>query len=179
MAVQRWICAIYKHTLFILKLYEAIKSTLLDTLRYTMHSRSISQSSVSSGFKLASLKPTATYTKFQSYRAYLAVKQWMVNIIIVSNWSAVAIEGRDCKPIHFRSISSPTGELRIVPCGARQVVWRHTGVERHGCIVHQCAVAVIDENAATLPHYPAFKIGRWPIEMLTRQLLPCKSFEHC
>ena len=64
-----------------LKLYEAIKSTLLDTLRYTMYSRSISHSSVSSGFKLASLPPTAAAPKLQSYRAYLAVKQLMVNTL--------------------------------------------------------------------------------------------------
>ena len=71
---------------------------------------------------------------------------------IGSNWPAVEIEWRDFKPIHYRSISSAYrwAANRVMRL-QDNVAWRHAGVERHGYIVHQCAVAVIDENAATLP----------------------------
>ena len=56
-----------------LQLYEAIISTLLDTVcRPTLDQ---SAAAVSSWFKLASLPPTAAAAKFQSYRAYPAVRE--------------------------------------------------------------------------------------------------------
>ena len=41
--------------------------------------RSVSRSSLSSGFKLESLPRTVAAAKFHSYRAYLAVQQWIGN----------------------------------------------------------------------------------------------------
>ena len=60
---------------FLLKLYGVVRSTSLDKLRYILYTRSVSRSSLSSGFKLESLLPTAAAAKFHSYRAYLAEKQ--------------------------------------------------------------------------------------------------------
>ena len=64
---------------FFLKLYGAVRSTSLDKLRYILYTRSVSRSSLSSGFKFESLTPTAAVAKFHPYRAYLAVQQWIGN----------------------------------------------------------------------------------------------------
>ena len=48
---------------FFLKLYGAVRSTLLDKLRYSLYTRSVSRSSLSSRFKLESLLPTAAAAK--------------------------------------------------------------------------------------------------------------------
>ena len=50
-----------------LKLYGAIRSTSLDKCCYILYTRSVSRSSLSSGFKLESLPPTAAAAKFHSY----------------------------------------------------------------------------------------------------------------
>ena len=96
-----------------LRLYEAIGSTLLDRLRCT---GSNSQTYVSSGFILASLPPTAAAPNFQSYRIYLAVKQWML-----SKWSQTdrQWQHRDGILIQFTTdrLVVPTNDLRIVSCG--------------------------------------------------------------
>ena len=52
---------------FLLKLYGAVRSTSLNKLSYILYTRSVSRSSLSSGFKLESLPPTATAVKFRSY----------------------------------------------------------------------------------------------------------------
>ena len=49
---------------FLQKLYGAFRSTSLDKLRYTLYTRSVSRSSLSSGFKLESLPPTSAAAKF-------------------------------------------------------------------------------------------------------------------
>ena len=59
---------------FLIKLYVAVRSTSLDKRRYILYTRSVSRSSLSSGFKLESLPPTAAAAKFHSYRAYIAVQ---------------------------------------------------------------------------------------------------------
>ena len=64
---------------FLLKLYGAIRSTSLEKLCYILYTRSVSRSSLSSGFKLESLLPTAAAAKFHSYRANIAVQQWIWN----------------------------------------------------------------------------------------------------
>ena len=60
---------------FLLKLSGAVRSTSLDRFRYILYTRSVSRSSLSSGFKLESLPPSAASAKFPSYRAYIAVQQ--------------------------------------------------------------------------------------------------------
>ena len=81
-----------------------------------LYTGSISKSYVSSGFRLASLPPTAASPKFQSYRTYLAVKQWMLN-----KWSQTdrQWQHRDGILIPFTTDRSvvPTNDLRIVSCG--------------------------------------------------------------
>ena len=64
---------------FLLKLhlYGAVRSTSLDKCCYILYTRSVSRSSLSSGFKLESLPPTAAAAKFHSYRAYIAVQQFL------------------------------------------------------------------------------------------------------
>ena len=64
---------------FLLKLYGAIRSTSLDKLRYILYTRSVSRSSLSSGFKLESLPTTVAAAKFHSYRVCHAVEQWIGN----------------------------------------------------------------------------------------------------
>ena len=74
--------------LFLLKLYGAgVKSKSLDKQRYITYFRSVHRTSLtSSGFKLESLPPTSAATKFHSYRAYLAVKQWQGNEMPPTEW---------------------------------------------------------------------------------------------
>ena len=71
---------------FLLKLYGAVRSTSLDKLSYILYTRSVSRSSMSSGFKLESLPPTSAAAKFHSYRAYLAVQQWIGNHLGPTDW---------------------------------------------------------------------------------------------
>ena len=60
-----------------IKLYRVVISTSLDRLRYILYTRSVSLSSLLSGFKLELLTETAAATKFHSYRPYIAVhKYW-------------------------------------------------------------------------------------------------------
>ena len=61
---------------FFLKLYGAVRLVSLDKLRYILYTRSVSRPS---GFKLESLPLTAAAANFHSYRAYLAVQQWIGN----------------------------------------------------------------------------------------------------
>ena len=83
-----------------------------------LNTGSISQSYVSSGFRLASLPPTAAAPKFQSYWTYLALKQWMLN-----RWSHTdrQWQHRDGILIPFTTDRSvvPTNDLRIVSCGCK------------------------------------------------------------
>ena len=71
---------------FLLKLYGAIRSTSLDTLRYTRYTRTVRRPSLSPGFKLESLPLTAAATKFHSYRSYIAEQQWIGNNVCPTDW---------------------------------------------------------------------------------------------
>ena len=81
-----------------------------------LYTGSISKSYVSSGVRHESLPPTAASSKFQSYRTYLTVKQWMLN-----KWSQTdrQWQHRDGILIPLTTDRSvvPTNDLRIVSCG--------------------------------------------------------------
>ena len=51
-----------------------------------MYTRTLSRSSLSSGFKLESLPPTTSAAMLHSDRAYLAVQQWMGNNLSLTDW---------------------------------------------------------------------------------------------
>ena len=104
-----------RHTFFLLRLYEAIRSTLPDRLRYTIV-HWICVISV----QTCTITSNCCCPKFQSYRTYLAVKQWMLN-----KWSQT-----DRLRQHMDGILIPfiiiittdrsvvrTNDLRIVSCG--------------------------------------------------------------
>ena len=101
---------------FLLKLYGAIRSTSLDTLRYTLYTRSVRRSSLSSGFKLESLPPTVAAAKFHSYRAYLAVQQWIGNNLCPTDWGWHYRDG-SLVPLTTDRPVAPTRVLQIVSCG--------------------------------------------------------------
>ena len=61
-----------------LKLYGAVRSTSLNKLRYILYTKSVSRSSLSSGYKLESLPTTSAAAKSHYYRAYIAVQQFLV-----------------------------------------------------------------------------------------------------
>ena len=136
-----------------LRLYEAVRSTLLDRLRYTIVHWINQPSYVSSGFRLASLPPTAAALKFQSYRTYLGVKQWMLN-----KWSQTdrQWQHRDGILIPFTTDRSvvPTNDLRIVSCGC--IILKTRGCRKawlyRSPIYSDCSHCnVMDKHAATLP----------------------------
>ena len=135
--------------MFLLKLYGAVRLTSLDNLCYILYTRSVSRSSLSSGFKLESLPPTVAAAKFHSYRAYLAVQQWLWNNFCPTDWGWQYWDGslvplttdRPVAPIHVCCESCRAG--------ARHVVGRHADAGRRGCTVHQCVVTVMDKPAAT------------------------------
>ena len=91
---------------FLLKLYGAVRSTSLDKLYYILYTRSVSRSSLSSGFKLESLPPTAAATKFHSYRVDLVVQQLIGNKLFPTDCMGLAIHGLGFSPTHYRSASS-------------------------------------------------------------------------
>ena len=132
---------------FLLKLYGAVRSTWLNKLRYILYTRSVSRSSLSSGFKLESLPPTAAAARFHSYRAYLAVQQWIGNNVCPTDWGWQYRNGS--------LVSLHIGQERLHVCCescravARQVVGRHADAGRQGCTVHPCAVTVMDKHAST------------------------------
>ena len=66
--------------MFLLKMYGAVSSTSLDKLRYILYTQSVSRSSLSSGFKLESLPPTAA----------AAIHTVPINIIPVQQWLSCA-----------------------------------------------------------------------------------------
>ena len=79
--------------------------------------------------------PTATAAKFHSYRAYLAVQQWIGNKLCPTDWGWQYRDG---------GLVPLTTDQRCETCRAvaRQVVGRHADAERQGCTVHPCAVSV-------------------------------------
>ena len=79
-----------------MKVYVRVRPTTLNKRRYTMYTRSISRSSLSSWFRLDSVPPPKAATKFQFY---IAVQQWMGKQL-----TGVRSEGRYCSD--FRSASS-------------------------------------------------------------------------
>ena len=120
-----------------------------------LYTGSISQSYVSSVFRHASLPPTAAVPKFQSYRTYRALKQWMLN-----KWSQTdrQWQHRDGILIRFTTDRSvvPTNDLRIVSCGC--IILKTRGC-RKACLYRSPMCSHCNgQHAATLPHYPAFNI---------------------
>ena len=103
---------------FLLKLYGAVRSTSLDKLRYILYTRSVSRSSLSSGFKLESLPPSSAAAKFHSYRAYLAVQQWIGNNLGPTDWGWQYRDGM-LVPLTTDRPVAPTRVLRIVSCGCK------------------------------------------------------------
>ncbi len=103
---------------FLLKLYEAIRWTSLDKLRYILYTGPVSRSSLSSGLKLESLPPTAAPAKLHSYRAYLAVKQLIGNNLCPTDWGWQYREGSLVQLTTDRPVA-PTRVFRIVSCGCK------------------------------------------------------------
>ena len=101
-----------------LKLYAAIKSTSLDKLCYILYTRSVSRSSLSSGFKLESLTPTVAAAKIHSYRACLAVQQWIGNNLCPTHWGRQYKDG-SFVPLTTDRPVAPTRVLRIMSCGCK------------------------------------------------------------
>ena len=85
---------------------------------YILYTRSVSRSSLSSGFKLESLPPTSAAVKFHSYRAYLAVQQWIGNNLGPTDWGWQHRDGI-LVPLTTDRPVSPTRVLRIVSCGCK------------------------------------------------------------
>ena len=115
----------------------------------------------SSGFKLESLPPTTAAAMFHSYRAYIAVQQWMGN-----NLSPMIGVGSIGTGIGtgFWSQSIQIGQKHRHECCeschavARQVVRKHVDVGRQCYTVQQCAVTIIGKHAAKLAHYMQVQI---------------------
>ena len=103
---------------FLLKLYGAVRSTSLDKLRYILYTRSVSRSSLSSGFTLESLPPTAAANKSHPYRAYIAVQQWIGNNVCPNDWGWQYMDG-SLVPFTTDRPIAPTRGLRIVFCGCK------------------------------------------------------------
>ena len=104
-----------KHTLFMHRLYEAIRSTVLDRLRYTIV-HWINQPIICViRVQTCIITSNCAAPKLQSYRSYLALKQWMLN-----KWSQTDRQWnhRDGILITFTKNRSivPTHDLRIVSC---------------------------------------------------------------
>ncbi len=101
-----------------LKLYGAVRSTSLDKLRYILYTRSVSRSSLSSGFKLESLPPTSAAAKFHSCHAYIAVQQWIGNNLCPTDWGWHYGDG-SLVPLTTDRPVAPTRVLRMVSCGCK------------------------------------------------------------
>ena len=133
----------------LLKLYGSVRSTSLDKLCYILYTRSVSRSSLSSGFKLESLPPTVAAAKFHSYRAYLAVQQWLWDKLCPTDcgW-----QYRDGSFIPLTT-DRPVAPIHVCCDSCRAVAWhvvgRHADAGRRGCSVHPCVVTVMDRHAAT------------------------------
>ena len=78
--------------------------------------RSVSRSSLSSGFKRGSLPPTVAAAKFHSCRAYLAVLQRIGNNVCPTGWGWQYRDGSLVQLSTDRSLA-PTRVLRIVSYG--------------------------------------------------------------
>ena len=128
---------------FFQKLYGAIRSTSLDTLRYTLYTRSVRQPSLSSGFKLESLPLTAADAKFHSYRSYLAVQQWIGNNVCPPDWGWQYRDG-SLVPLATDRLVAPTRVLRIVSCGCKTGCRKTCGCRKAGlhcspmCSLNHC-----------------------------------------
>ena len=99
-----------------LRLYDAIRSTVLDTLRYTIV-YTINQPIICLiRVQTCIITFNCRCPKFQSYRTYLALKEWMLNKLSQTDrqW-----QHRDGILIPFTTYRSvvPTNDLRIVSCG--------------------------------------------------------------
>ena len=98
---------------FLLKLYGAVSSTSLNKHHYIMSTRTLSRSSLSSGFKLESLPPTTAAAKFHSNRAYLAVQQWMGNNLSPADWGRQYRDGNRDGILVTVDTVAPTRVLRL------------------------------------------------------------------
>ena len=116
---------------FLLKFYGAVRSTSLDKLRYILYTRSVSRSSLSSGFKLESLPPTSAAANFHSYRAYLAVQQWIGNNLGPTDWGWQYRDGM-LVPRTTDWPVAPTRVLRIVSCGCKTGCRKTCGCRKAG-----------------------------------------------
>ena len=115
---------------FLLKLYEAIRWTSLDKLRYILYTRSVSRSYLPSGFKLESLPPTVA-AEFHSYHAYLAVQQLIGNNLCPTDWGWQYREGSLVQLTTDRPVA-PTRVLRIVSCGCKTGCRKTCGCRKAG-----------------------------------------------
>ena len=119
---------------FLLKLFGAIRSTSLDTLRFTLYTRSVSRSSLSSGFKLESLLPTVGTAKFHSDRSYLAevaVQQWIGNTFCPTDLGWQYRDG-SLVPLTTDWPVAPTRALRILSCGCKTGCRKTCGCRKAG-----------------------------------------------
>ena len=116
---------------FFVKLYGAIRWTSLDTLRYTLYTRSVRRPSLSSGFKLESLPLTAAAAKFHSYRSYLAVQQLVGNNLCPTDWGWQYRDG-SLVPLTTDRPVAPKHVLRIVSCGYKTGCRKTCGCRKAG-----------------------------------------------
>ena len=92
--------------------------------------QSASRSSLSSGFKLESLPPTVA-VEFHSYRAYLAVQQWIVNNVCPTDWGWQYRDGSLVTLTTDRPVA-PTRVLQIVSCGCKTGCRKTCGCRKAG-----------------------------------------------
>ena len=128
---------------FLLKLYGAIISTSLDKRCYIMYTRSVSRSSLSSEFIAANCRSSQV-----SYRAYIAVQQWIRNNLCPTDWGWQYSDG---------SLVPHTVDRPVAPVSNRVVQLQDRLSEDMrmpegrvvGAYCSPCAVTVLDKHAAT------------------------------
>lgn len=104
---------------FILKLFHAKKSKSLDNLRYIRYMTKLAKKSITSTlFGLESLPPTSAAAKYQSYRVYLTVQQWLGVRLDACTWGW---EKRDniLVPVPMGIPVAPDKILKMISCGCK------------------------------------------------------------
>ena len=116
---------------FLIKLYGAMISTSLDTLRCILCTRSVSRSSLSSVLTLESLPPTIGAAMFHPYRSYLAVQQLIGNILWPADWCWQYRDG-SLVPLTTDRPVALTLVLLIVSCGCKTCCRKTCGCLKAG-----------------------------------------------
>lgn len=118
--------------LFLLKLYNAKQSvTTLDKLRYVQYMQKMSKTS--STFQLRNLPPTSAAAKYQSYRAYFTVQEWVGNVAHLNptDWGWELKDGTLTSILTDRPIA-PQQVLYIISCGCKTVCGKRCKCRKAG-----------------------------------------------